>query len=174
MTQPEMYPVTENFDGYSVTACVHEWVELHIFPVKRGGDWTYVVYADIPGADGWRAMSCPHCPLRSCGDCGARPGEAHEGGCDVARCLITGSQRLSCCMVHEPGPRCDGDIWSGRWPGEDDAIRLGWYCYFAPEVTTGATGWIRCAPEHPRARPDLNRLAQDARWDRALMRWEAR
>lgn len=35
-------------------------------------------------------------PIVRCGDCGARPGTPHAEGCDVARCLWTGLQRIQC------------------------------------------------------------------------------
>ena len=42
-----------------------------------------------------------------CPDCYASPGEAHENGCDQARCLITGQQRLMCHEDHD----CGEDVW---------------------------------------------------------------
>jgi hypothetical protein len=130
--------------------------------------------------------------LRNCQDCGAHPGDPHDEDCDTARCLRTGQQRIMCgfrpVMVPgefpalsepldvvpdapHPGEDCGQDIWTGQWPGEADAIRLGWYCYFVPN---GDPCWVRCGPDHPDAVPDLNRLAIDGRWDRELLRWEAR
>jgi hypothetical protein len=52
----------------------------------------------------------------TCPDCAV--GEAHEydeydGGCDVARCLVTGLQRPMCDLDHD----CGRDVWSGWWPG---------------------------------------------------------
>lgn len=125
--------------------------------------------------------------LPVCQDCGARPGEAHGGGCDTAVCVHTGQQRIQCGIgVPEftgpvltgwrdydphPGEDCGQDIWTGHWPGELDAIRLGWWCYFAPGQDPS---WVRCGPDHPQALPDLNRLAIDGKWDKDLRRWETR
>lgn len=112
-----------------------------------------------------------------CGDCYVKPGEPHDDGCDVARCLVTGLQRLQCSGIHfheavAPGcytPRdCGRDIWTGRWPGDDDAIALGWYSVFRP----GDGGWVRCDKDTPDAVPDLNRLATEARWDRESASWK--
>jgi len=55
----------------------------------------------------------PNCP-----DCAVAVGKPHEydeydGGCDVARCLVTGLQRLMCDRNHDHGR----DIWTGWWPG---------------------------------------------------------
>lgn len=132
--------------------------------------------------------------LRRCNDCGVEPGQPHVDGCDVPRCHWTGQQRLQCdgtlaaeiCRVlraanradladdlahhldlDDPDHDCGVDIWTGEWPGEGDARALGFYCYWGPP-------WIECEPDHPGARPDLNRLATHARWDRTLGHWVAR
>lgn len=130
---------------------------------------------------------------RTCGDCGVQPGQAHIAGCDVARCMWTGLQAIqcdkglaaACCKVlrsaehddladelaaylslDDPEHDCGEDIWSGVWPGREDAAALGWYSYFGPP-------WIRCGPDHPQATPDLNRLVEEGRWDRENKRWVA-
>lgn len=104
--------------------------------------------------------------LPGCPDCAAQPGQPHDDGCDVARCLASGVQRLGC-GCHD----CGHDVWSGRWPGDADAERLGWYAYFVPN---GNPSWVPCAADHPGARPDLNRLQIEGRWNPELLRWEAR
>lgn len=59
------------------------------------------------------------------------------------------------------GPHhCGADRWTGEWPGESDAIALGWFSYFDP----ADGGWVRCGPDHPRASPDLNRLFSEGFW----------
>lgn len=120
--------------------------------------------------------------LPSCHDCGAAPGTEHADGCDTARCLATGRQRLSCDGWHvtetlsghgvplgiQEAHDCGRDIWTGKWPGEDDAIRLGFWTRWTDN------GWERCGPGDPDAQPDLNRLNEfNARWDPAGHRWEA-
>ena len=125
--------------------------------------------------------------LRPCHDCGAEPGQPHGDGCDTAVCVHTGMQRIQCGIGipqfagefitgwqdHDPHPGedCGQDIWTGQWPGEADAIRLGWWCYFVPN---GNPSWVQCGPDHPEARPDLTRLAVDGKWNPELRRWEAR
>jgi hypothetical protein len=43
-----------------------------------------------------------------CHDCGAKLGQKHKRGCDTARCLVCGGQRLGCdCKGGH------GDIWTG-------------------------------------------------------------
>jgi len=100
-----------------------------------------------------------------CGDCIALPGEPHAEACDIARCLWTGGQRFSCSLSGEDHD-CGKDIWTGQWPGEADAIRLGWHC------RRKDIGYESCAPDDPGALPDINRLFTDARWNRAEHRWE--
>jgi hypothetical protein len=51
---------------------------------------------------------------RKCGDCAVSAGQLHSDGCDVARCLMAGGQRLSCPEDHDHGR----DVWTGTWPGE--------------------------------------------------------
>jgi len=59
-------------------------------------------------------------PLQArCPDCHAEIGQAHLEGCDVARCLATGLQRLG----HAESCRCPQDVWTGRWPGDRDRRR---------------------------------------------------
>jgi hypothetical protein len=57
-----------------------------------------------------------------CPDCDVAVGEAHvndeaDGGCDVARCLVTGPQRLTCEADHAADHDCGRDVWTGGWPG---------------------------------------------------------
>jgi hypothetical protein len=86
--------------------------------------------------------------------------------------LWTGKQRLLCpwygldpaLTEHD----CDEDTWSGEWPGQADAARLGFWC-----VWDDRRGWVRVAAGHPGARPDFNRLITEAHWDRKARRWVA-
>jgi len=64
-----------------------------------------------------------------CHDCGVEPGEAHTEGCDTARCKICGGQRLQCDC--EGG---DGDIWTGMWPGTEEAYKLRLLCKWESTV----------------------------------------
>jgi hypothetical protein len=103
----------------------------------------------------------------ACSDCGARVGEKHDGGCDVARCLQTGGQRLSCGETHD----CGSDVWTGDWPGDAECREFGWW---VQDRCAEGMGWVPCAPDAPGATEDLNRLAYDARWDSGQRRWVLR
>lgn len=115
-------------------------------------------------------------PPRDCNDCGVRPGEAHQEGCDVARCMLTGEQRIQ----HDCGPHCgtcsctpcDPDIWSGEWPGVAECREFGWYSIWVKPGPGEQYGkWVRASADHPEARADLNRLMTEARWSPELKRW---
>lgn len=110
--------------------------------------------------------------LAPCPDCGVDPGHAHQPGCDIARCMRTGRQRIQCkdcdhCATCACVP-CDPDIWTGQWPGTAECVEYGWFCYWSY-----GRGWVRCGPQHDDARPDLNRLAVEATWNPDLKRWVA-
>lgn len=56
--------------------------------------------------------------LDRCPDCDVTVGQAHvgdeiDGGCDVARCLVTGLQRLMCEADHGADQDCGRDVWTG-------------------------------------------------------------
>lgn len=137
--------------------------------------------------------------LKPCPDCGVEVDKPHEGDCDVARCLWAGGQRLQCDGVGPVlellaaidrqgagvqlarvadkvrewlGPDahdCGEDVWTGEWPGVEDAIRLGFWC------TDPARPPMRsCPPDYPGASPDLNRLLIEAEWDREQKQWVKR
>jgi hypothetical protein len=111
---------------------------------------------------------------RSCNDCGVPVGEPHRPRCDVARCLYTGRQRISCDATavlfgrpeRQPHANCGRQVWTGAWPGVAECAELGWHSFFTPDK-----GWTRCAADHPDAGTDLNRLYAGAYWDRTACRW---
>lgn len=129
--------------------------------------------------------------LKPCHDCAAAVGQPHTDGCDTARCLWTGGQRLQCEMgtgiILDPdpdseavllttGPRpdhdCGHEVWTGVWPGVAECQEFGWYCYFVPKA-----GWVRCEKDdpHPDVTEDLNRLyMSETEWSRDQGRWVLR
>lgn len=91
---------------------------------------------------------------KTCPDCGARVGEKHKDGCDVERCPHCGWQALGCAHFHPDDPR--RQAWDGRWPGEADCERLGFF-------VGGDSSF-----------PDLNRLFTECDWNPERQRWEER
>lgn len=109
-----------------------------------------------------------------CGDCAVPPGTAHEGGCDVARCMATGLQRLSCDQNHPPmteADPCGVDVWTGEWPGDAECREFGWW---VQDRCAEGLGWVPCAPDAPGATEDVNRLQMEAVWDVEAGRWRKR
>lgn len=105
-----------------------------------------------------------------CTDCIAEVGEPHSDGCDVARCLWTGQQRLACQSIgpllgQEPHD-CGQDVWTGEWPGVVECRKYGLWCYW-PE----GGPWITCGPDHPGAVHDYTTLMRNGVWDREAAQW---
>lgn len=100
--------------------------------------------------------------MTPCPDCAVEPSEEHCDYCDVARCLATGGQRLSCLGDHD----CGHDVWTGVWPGMDEATEFGWFAVLVP-----GRGWVPADADTPGAIPDLNRLVVEARWSPEERRW---
>lgn len=113
-------------------------------------------------------LDCQNCP-----DCGVEIGQPHEDGCDVARCLSTGQQRLMCPAPHSGFHDCGQEIWTGLWPGTAECRDLGWFCYWRDPAPGEQYGeFVRCSADHPDAIDDLNRLHRDAHWNPNTGRWE--
>lgn len=116
----------------------------------------------------------------SCPDCGAGIGKPHQDGCDVARCLVTGRQRLQCGDEdfpdgEHPGENCGDDIWTGEWPGTVECREYGWWVTWVdPQPGERYGAWLAAAPGDPEATPDLNRLTAECDWDRQAHRWVRR
>lgn len=106
---------------------------------------------------------------RTCGDCGVKLGEPHDvGGCDVARCLVTGRQRLSCDAEHD----CGRQVWPGEWPGVAECEEYDWLA-----IESAATRlWMleNGIPGGDKPHHDLNRLATATEWDPVACRHRRR
>lgn len=107
--------------------------------------------------------------ITNCPDCAVEPGVRHQDGCDVARCTATGEQHLGCpgeLHAHdgreygEHEGRCQPEIWGGRWPGELECEEFG--LFVTKESVIGPPWFIKCGPDHPDRRADLNELSRMA------------
>lgn len=108
-------------------------------------------------------------PLREkCPDCQVGVGVEHSDGCDVARCLDDGGQRLACGVFRETQHAgcCGSDTWSGYWPGVLECEEFGWWSVMLPGL-----GWVQVPEGTPDAVHDLNRLVLAGVWDREAKRW---
>jgi hypothetical protein len=81
--------------------------------------------AEISGVRIDPVLVCP-------GDkCGVPIGFPHEKDCDVARCLVTGTQRALIEHIKHLDPsdreehKCGADVWTGYWPGDYEAAKYG-------------------------------------------------
>jgi len=115
-----------------------------------------------------------------CHDCAVEPGQPHLDGCDVARCLATGFQRIQCGgeeheykgqWYGEHEGECGHEIWTGIWPGVDDCQRLGLWCL---DRCSEGKGFVPCEAGTPGAREDLNRLYRACKWNAEAQRFELR
>jgi hypothetical protein len=105
-------------------------------------------------------------PLPKRRGCGAAVGDQHDSVCDVARCRATGLQWARCDHRQDAPVPHDRDVRTGRWPGQADCERLGWYA----RLQSG-TGWVACGPDEPGAPPVLNRRYTEATWDARAGQW---
>ena len=116
---------------------------------------------DATAGGATRRPARPRCP-----GCGAAIDEQHDRVCDVARCRATGLQWMACDITAEARVAHEPDVWTGRWPGEEDCERLGFLARFEP-----GRGWVTCTADDPDAGPDFDRLHAEAAWDPGHGRW---
>lgn len=139
--------------------------------------------------------------MKTCPDCGVKPGELHELGCDVERCSLCGNQKISCeCFykVNKVDPddfenveyndpdhpeikrmeanfNTEIDKYGGRlpWTGEWPGIDA---CqeFNLYAYCVKRKGWIPCSKDHPNASEDLNKLHTVAKWNKVSRKWELR
>lgn len=135
--------------------------------------------------------------ITDCNDCGAKPGEFHQPGCDVERCPMCGGQSISCdCIYTFCGYDMDTleedhpDIYRNgpteamlkKWDDEFYlASRLPWtglwpgveecreYGFWCKWVE--GQGWVPCGASDPEATENLTRLVLSCTWDREKKRF---
>jgi hypothetical protein len=130
----------------------------------------------------------------ACPGCGAKIGEVH-GACDIERCPRCGDQAIGCDCIYvvcgmdpatleteypdiytggptpemvatwekEWGPR--RMKWEGWWPGEVEAVELGFWVCWGPDMNPPQRGWVRVKAGTPGARPGLNELVENTDWN---------
>jgi hypothetical protein len=127
-----------------------------------------------PYESGCKATLRPGCACAygrpPCRDCGAQAGSLHDDGCDMAKCLHTGQQRLACRAIgpllgQEPHD-CGKDWWAGYDRDEDQAAAYGLWCYCPPVGSP-----VPCGADHPDAIPNVTRLMRNGVWDRKKCYW---
>jgi hypothetical protein len=118
--------------------------------------------------------------LGRCPDCNALPGAEHKDGCDVARCLHHGRQRLGCDSGHCCGEALELLVEAGKATRQPDgaieyehAANLCAYCDCRPhdcgrDVWTGVWPGVTEAQQYG---VDLNTLVTEGSWDPASARW---
>ena len=95
-----------------------------------------------------------------CPDCAVKPGEVHQGGCDVERCSVCKGQVISCDCEGRDGHDPEKSKWTGEWPGDVECRELGFWCVERRDDPHPIGGcWWPCTKDYPGAREDLNRLA---------------
>lgn len=139
--------------------------------------------------------------ITNCHDCAAKPGERHDPGCDVERCMLCGYQRIGCGCVYKangmdvddmeethPEIYYDGPTAEMCAKYDAEVAKVG-----GPEIWTGVwpgmvecrehdlwckwvegKGWVRCGKEDPEAREDLAQLMTTCEWSREKRKWVRR
>lgn len=103
--------------------------------------------------------------VRDCPDCGAKPGELHDPGCDHEQCPCCREQAIGCDCSCDDSERLP---WTGVAAGVRECVRLGLFCRDLYEDSGGVVLkygfespcrilWHQpCGPDDEGARPDLN------------------
>ncbi len=107
--------------------------------------------------------------LECCPDCGTLPWELHKAGCEFEQCHLCGGQYIYCNCTPNDNEYKDFPFvpWSGELPGNKECRKYGIYMKFIR-----GRGWIKCNRHEPGAKPDLNRLFTQGKWNRKTQQFE--
>ena len=94
-----------------------------------------------------------------CPNCSVGIGELHSEECDIGRCKLHGTQLLNCIFAHE-SDACAPTIFSGYYPGAQEALERGWFSYLDQNKK-----WQSCDSTHPEALLDINRVIRELKWN---------
>lgn len=129
-----------------------------------------------------RNAHAPGCARRPC-SCGTAVDEYHHDHCGIARCAVTGEQRVYRCgasgdryegdCAYEPGTDCR-TVWRGALPGRAEAQEYGmWVRYSIDPTRNPSVVYTRTAEigPGPGLAEDLSRVYTECVWDRDAQRY---
>lgn len=172
--------INDRYDLVAMPAYIDQsWLTYRADNLWTMNEWYYEwftqeVCAHLRLENDWRTAWGAYCDSlsrefvdekRCCPHCGAAPGTLHDNGCRMEVCPDCGKFKYVACICHQGnGFRIP---WRGEWPGKRECREFGWWARIVP----GVPGWVPCGPNEPGACEDLNRLLDEAVWDRGQLRW---
>lgn len=110
-------------------------------------------------------------PMQDCHDCGAKPGEVHDPGCDTEVCPFCGGQAMCCgCPELEDANEEDLIPWDGEWPNVKTCRIYNLYSRARDKNDPPGPYWIPCDKDDPRGGEDLNTLYSKCVWNPTVKR----
>jgi hypothetical protein len=97
-----------------------------------------------------------------CPSCEVLVGFVHSDLCEISRCTLHGEQFYSCSAPDN----CFTTKFTGYYPGSEEAIERGWYCY-----QDANKKWVSCDEQHEGATPDINRVIKELSWNSLAERY---
>jgi hypothetical protein len=125
------------------------WEALDAALVRAGLPPRRVWYRE---AQGDRMGYQDYLKKEDCHDCGAKPGEFHDPGCDTEQCPLCGFQVISCehgeDVFRKTGRWFKERLpWTGIWSMTEEAVEYGFFVRWEGPLPGGS--WVPCAKDHP-------------------------